>query len=160
MTHSAKPTVSPVANIVFCLFCLLDFKKWGRTDGQTDDMCKNNDPYRLWLWAGRVDQFCLSCLSRCTSLFWGVTFKQIILHSHFTSMFQSAAKHFNENLEVVLFLCSMYIWCASKDKYHNTQNFSYYVLSTSTNTIPSRHIKVKWNDIIFLLPPLMTWLFK
>ena len=35
MIHSAKPTVSPVANIVFCLFCLLDFKKWGRTDGRT-----------------------------------------------------------------------------------------------------------------------------
>ena len=36
MIHSAKPTVSPVANIVFCLFCLLDFKKWGRTDGRTN----------------------------------------------------------------------------------------------------------------------------
>ena len=32
MIHSARPTVSPVANIVFALnlFC---FEKWGRTDG-------------------------------------------------------------------------------------------------------------------------------
>ena len=36
MIHSARPTVSPVANIV-----LLDFD--GRTDGH---MCKKNDPYR------------------------------------------------------------------------------------------------------------------
>ena len=26
------------------------------TDGRTDDMCKNNDPYRPRLWVGRVDQ--------------------------------------------------------------------------------------------------------
>ena len=34
MIHSARPTVSPVANIVFALnlFC---FEKWGRTDGRT-----------------------------------------------------------------------------------------------------------------------------
>ena len=31
MIHSARPTVSPVANIVFCCFVLLDFEKWGRT---------------------------------------------------------------------------------------------------------------------------------
>ena len=47
MIHSARPTVSPVANIV-----LLDFEKLGRTD----DMCENNDPFRPWLWVGRVDQ--------------------------------------------------------------------------------------------------------
>ena len=43
MIHSARPTVSPVANIVFAgnLFC---FEKLGLTDG------------RPWLWAGRVDQ--------------------------------------------------------------------------------------------------------
>ena len=52
----AKPTVSPVAKIVFCLFCLVRFEKWGRTDGRTEDMCENNDPYRPWLWAGQVDQ--------------------------------------------------------------------------------------------------------
>ena len=33
-------------------FVLLDFEKWGRTD----DMRENNDPYRPWLWVGRVDQ--------------------------------------------------------------------------------------------------------
>ena len=32
MIHSVRPTVSPVANIVFTL---LDFEKWGRTDGRT-----------------------------------------------------------------------------------------------------------------------------
>ena len=48
MIHSARPTVSPVANIVFDrnLFC---FEKWGRTDGRTDDMCSNNDHYRRWI---------------------------------------------------------------------------------------------------------------
>ena len=65
MIHSAKPTVSPVAKIVFCFFCLIRFEKWGRTDGRrtdgrtdvrTDDICENNDPYRPWLWVGRVDQ--------------------------------------------------------------------------------------------------------
>ena len=51
MIHSARPTVSPVVNIVFAwkLFC---FEKRGRTD----DMCKNNDHYRPWLWVGLVDQ--------------------------------------------------------------------------------------------------------
>ena len=38
MIHSAKPIVSPVANIVFA-WNLFSFKKWERTD----DMCKNND---------------------------------------------------------------------------------------------------------------------
>ena len=52
MIHSARPTVSPVANIVFAFFVLLDFEKWRRTD----DMSKNNYPYRPRLWVGRVDQ--------------------------------------------------------------------------------------------------------
>ena len=29
--HSAWPTVSPVANMIFVSFCLLDFEMWGRT---------------------------------------------------------------------------------------------------------------------------------
>ena len=55
MIHSARPTVSGVANIVFTwnLFCL---EKWGRTDLQTDDMCENNDHYRPWVRVGLVDQ--------------------------------------------------------------------------------------------------------
>ena len=36
----------------FLLFCFANFEKWGRTD----NMCKNKDPYRPWLWVGRVDQ--------------------------------------------------------------------------------------------------------
>ena len=40
MTHSARPTVSPVATIVFCCFVLLDLKsgdgrQYGRTNGRT-----------------------------------------------------------------------------------------------------------------------------
>ena len=31
MIHSARPTVSPVAIIIFCF---ARFEKWGRTDGQ------------------------------------------------------------------------------------------------------------------------------
>ena len=34
----------------FVLFCYI--LKSG------DDMCENNDPYRPWLWVGRVDQLC------------------------------------------------------------------------------------------------------
>ena len=34
MIHSARPIVTPVANIVFALFCFSRFEKWGRTDGQ------------------------------------------------------------------------------------------------------------------------------
>ena len=30
---------------------LLDFEKWWRMN-----MCENNEPYRPWLWVGRVDQ--------------------------------------------------------------------------------------------------------
>ena len=53
MIHSAIPTVSPVATIVFCCFVLLDLKSG---DERTDNMCENNDHYRPWLWVGRVDQ--------------------------------------------------------------------------------------------------------
>ena len=49
MIHSARITVSKVANIVFAsnLFCF---------EVRTDDMWKNNDHYRPWLWVGREDQ--------------------------------------------------------------------------------------------------------
>ena len=61
MIHSARPTISPVVNIVFTwnLFCFARFWKVGtdiHTDGRTDNMCENNDPYRPRLWCGRVDQ--------------------------------------------------------------------------------------------------------
>ena len=39
MIHSARPIVTPVANIVFCCF-VSKFEKWGRTD----NMCENNYP--------------------------------------------------------------------------------------------------------------------
>ena len=57
MIHSARRTASPVANIVFALnsLCFARFWKVGM-DGWTEDMCENNDPYRPWLWVGRVDQ--------------------------------------------------------------------------------------------------------
>ena len=54
MTHSARPIVTPVANIVFCCFVLLDLKSG---DERTDNMCENKDSYRPCLWVGRVDQF-------------------------------------------------------------------------------------------------------
>ena len=55
MIHSARSTVTPVASIVFNLFCFARFwNVW--TDGRTDDMYGNNDLYRPWLWVGRVDQ--------------------------------------------------------------------------------------------------------
>ena len=58
MIHSARPTVTPVANNVFCCFVLLDLKSGDvRTDGGTDSMCEYNDTYWPWLWVGRVDQF-------------------------------------------------------------------------------------------------------
>ena len=58
MIHSDRPAVSPVANIIFAWICfvLLDFEKYVRTDGRTDNMCENNDHYWPWLWAGQVDQ--------------------------------------------------------------------------------------------------------
>ena len=40
--------------IHFVLSCFARFWKVG-TDGRMD-MCENNDPYRPWLWVGRVDQ--------------------------------------------------------------------------------------------------------
>ena len=46
MIHSARPTFSTLANIVFFV-C---------GDERTDNMYDNNDPYRPWLWIGRVDQ--------------------------------------------------------------------------------------------------------
>ena len=42
MIHSARPIVSPVADIVFLLFCFSRFEKWGRTDVRTT--CAENDP--------------------------------------------------------------------------------------------------------------------
>ena len=36
----------------FLLFCFARSEK----RGWTDNMCENNDPYRPWLWVGRVDQ--------------------------------------------------------------------------------------------------------
>ena len=60
MIHSARPTVSPVATIVFCCFVLLDLKSTGRTDVRTDNMCGNSDHYRTCLWVGRVDQKTIS----------------------------------------------------------------------------------------------------
>ena len=53
MIHSARPIVTPVANIAFCCLVFLDLKSG---DGRTDNMRENNDPYRPWLWVGQVDQ--------------------------------------------------------------------------------------------------------
>ena len=66
MIHSVKPTVWPVTNIVFTLFCFARFWKV-RKGGRTDDMCENNDPYRSWLWVGRVNQF--SARTRVRAIF-------------------------------------------------------------------------------------------
>ena len=44
----------------FLLFCFSRFEKLyfpRRTDVRTDDICENNDPYRPWLWVGRVHQY-------------------------------------------------------------------------------------------------------
>ena len=41
MIHSARPIVTPVANIVFCCFVFLDLKSG---DGRTDNMCKTMIP--------------------------------------------------------------------------------------------------------------------
>ena len=58
MIHSARPIVMPAVTIVFCCFVFLDLKSGDgvRRDVRTDNMCENNDPYRPWLWVGRVDQ--------------------------------------------------------------------------------------------------------
>ena len=56
MIHSVRPSVA-ISEYCFLLFCFLDLKSGdGRRDGRTDNMCKNNDLYRPWLWVGRVDQ--------------------------------------------------------------------------------------------------------
>ena len=47
------------------LFC---FEKWQRTDGRTEDMCKNNDHYRPWLWVGLVDQLMMRHLKNYIGL--------------------------------------------------------------------------------------------
>ena len=58
MIHSARPIVTPVTNIVFCYFVFLDLKSGNRcTKGRSENMCENNDPYRPWLWVGRMDQY-------------------------------------------------------------------------------------------------------
>ena len=62
MIHSASPTVSPVANIVFAwnLFC---FEKWGWTDARNRAKTMIVD-YRPWLRVGRVDQKTLRWANR------------------------------------------------------------------------------------------------
>ena len=51
----------------FLLFCFSRFEKWGRTYRRTvtDKMCENNDPYRPWLWVGRVDQQFQLLMNKC-----------------------------------------------------------------------------------------------
>ena len=65
MIHSARPIVTPVANIFFCCFVFLDLKSG---DGRTDNMCENNYSYRSWLTVGRVDHWLWS--STCLNLGW------------------------------------------------------------------------------------------
>ena len=60
--HSARPTVSPVATIVFC--CIVLKSVDGRTDQRTDNMWENNDDFLPWLWVGRVDQQQAETVSR------------------------------------------------------------------------------------------------
>ena len=52
MIHSARSTVASSENCFHFVF----FARFWRTDGRTDDMWKNNDPYRPWPWVGQVDQ--------------------------------------------------------------------------------------------------------
>ena len=47
MIHSARH----VANFAFYIW-----KVGTDADGRTDNMYKNSDPYRPWLWVVRVDQ--------------------------------------------------------------------------------------------------------
>ena len=56
MIHSARPIVTPVANIVFCCFVFLDLKSGDRrTDGRTT--CeKTMIPTGRDFGVGRVDQ--------------------------------------------------------------------------------------------------------
>ena len=62
MIHSARLTVSPVAIIAIAWNFFLFWKV--ETDGRTDDMCKNNDHYRPWLWVGLVNPL------KCDILHW------------------------------------------------------------------------------------------
>ena len=59
--RSNRPTVSPVANIVFAWNWFL-FWKVGM-DGWTDDMCKNNYSYRPWQ-SGSITNYVYSVLLR------------------------------------------------------------------------------------------------
>ena len=85
MIHSARPIVSPVANFVFCRFVFLDLKSG---DGQTDNMCENNDPYRPWLWVGRVDQFIimLCVLQIWKSVVWAIALIILLLQMSLESI--------------------------------------------------------------------------
>ena len=57
MIHLARPTVSPVVNIVFTWQLFGYARFWAvRTYVRTDNLCENNDHYRPWLWVGRVVQ--------------------------------------------------------------------------------------------------------
>ena len=57
MIHSARPTVPPVAIIIFTQVCFgLRYFKNCRDERTDGNACKNNDPCRQWLWVGRVDQ--------------------------------------------------------------------------------------------------------
>ena len=43
MRHSVSPQYRPAVKICFVL---VDYEKWGRTDGRTDDTSENSDQYR------------------------------------------------------------------------------------------------------------------
>ena len=91
MIHSARPTVSPVVNIVsawnFVVFWKVgtDGRSHGRTDEWTTCVCeKNNDHYRLWLWGGRVDQYLEDAaagklLGRLYDTFWNPNWNKMYL---------------------------------------------------------------------------------
>ena len=63
MIHSARPIVTPVTNIVFRCFVLLDFEKWGRTNGRTYERTTCAKTIIL-SWVGRVNQLTLSSAVR------------------------------------------------------------------------------------------------
>ena len=46
MIHLARPTVSPVAHIVFTLLFCFHFVVLKSGDGRTDNTCENNNDYR------------------------------------------------------------------------------------------------------------------
>ena len=56
MIHSARPTVSPVANIV-CAWNFVLFWKVGTDERTNGRHVHNNDHYRPWLWVGLLDRF-------------------------------------------------------------------------------------------------------